>query len=122
MITEIKIGPEMVLQLEEPLAGEGITIAGTLAQMPSIDNISRKIYFKVDNGPKIRGYPGRENYPPDLENIEKPDNHVAWRLEQHERRLWQSGGQPCVGVEHEDYRYEIELTPEQGKAISKYFL
>ena len=122
MITEIKIGPEMVLQLEEPLLGEGISIAGDITHTPAIDDIIRKIYFKVDNGPKIWGYPGTENYPPDLPNIEKPDNHIAWRLAQHERRLWQSGGQPLVGVDHPEYQHEIELTPEQGQAISKYFL
>ena len=122
MNIEIKIGSELNLQLEEPLAGEGISIAGDIVSSLAMEEISRKIYFKVDNGPKVYGHPGRENYPPDLENIEKPANHVAWRLAQHERRLWQSGYQPYVGVDHAGYQHEVELTPEQSHAISKYFI
>jgi hypothetical protein len=122
MITEIKIGPEMVLHIEEPMYSDSIVIAGCVAQAPAIDSIIRKLYFKVDNGPKILGYPGIENYSPEAaEDLQKPSNHITWRLAQHERRLWQAGGQPFVGVDHPEYQHETELTPEQNQIISKYF-
>ena len=121
MFTEIKIGPELVIQFEEPLSGEGIGIAGNILSVPAIPNINRKIYFSV-GGPKIWGYPGIENYPSDLDNIVKPDNHVSWKLAQHDRRYWQAGQQVVAGVDHPDYNYKIELTEEQSKAISQYFL
>lgn len=120
MITEIKIGPELILQLEEPLADVGISIAGDLVSCPAVPDINRKIYFKV-GGPRIWGFPGIENYPTDLPDITKPNNHVSWRLAQHDRRYWQAGFQPVIGIDHPDYQYEVELTEEQSKVISKYF-
>ena len=43
-------------------------------------------------------------------------------MAQHERRLWQAGFPPFVGVDHPDYKYEIALTEEQSTEISKHFL
>ena len=119
---KIEIGPDLVLQLEEPLPGEGIHIAVNVDSAPAIDNMSRKIYFRVDSGPPLWGHPGRENYPGDLPNIEKADSHVSWRLSQHERRYWQAGFPAFVGVDHPDYKHEIALTDEQSTEISKHFL
>ena len=119
---KIEIGPELVLQIEEPLPGEGVYIAVNVDSAPAIDDIAEKIYFKVDNGPPLWGHPGRENYPEDLPNIEKADSHISWRIAQHERRLWQAGFPPFVGVDHPDYKYEIALTEEQSTEISKHFL
>ena len=120
MITEIKIGPELTIQFEEPLAGEGIFIAGSIVSAPNVPDIARKIYFTV-GGPKIWGHPGNENYPTDIGPIEKSDNHISWRLMQHDRRYWQAGAQSVIGTLDPNYQYEVELTEEQSKAISQYF-
>ena len=119
---KIEIGPELVLQIEEPMAEVGIYITVNVDSAPAVEDIISKIYFKVDNGPPLWGHPGRLNYPTDMEDIEKADTHIAWRMAQHERRLWQAGFPPFIGVDHPDYKYEIALTEEQSTEISKHFL
>ena len=119
---KIKIGPDLVLQIEDPLPNDGIYIAANVDSAPAIDNITRKIYFKIDNGPPLWGNPGQENYPKDLPNIEKADSHVSWHPAQHERRYWQAGFPVFVGVDHPEYKHEVALTEEQSTEISKHFL
>lgn len=121
MIIEIKIGPDLTLAFEEPLADMGIGIAANITVMPVLDDIANQIYFKVDTGPKLRGQVGNGNYPEDMPNRDKANNHISWRLAQHEARLWQIGGQPYLGIDHPDYQYEIALTSEQSEIISKRF-
>lgn len=121
MIIEIKLGPDLTLAFEEPARDMGIGIAASITATPVLDDIANQIYFKVDTGPKLRGWSGNVNYPEDMPNRNKlPPHHVSWRLAQHEARLWQIGGQPYLGVDHPNYQYEIELTAEQNETISKY--
>jgi hypothetical protein len=119
---EIKIGPDMVLHLEDAMPDIGIYIAADVVSASAIANLASKIYFKVDNGPPLWGHPGQINYPPDMEDLKKADSHMAWRLAQHERRYWQAGFPVFVGVDHPDYKYEVELTEKQSQEISKQFL
>ena len=120
MTIEIKLGADLTLAFEEPASDMGIGIAASITTMPVLDDIANQIYFKVDTGPKLRGWSGNVNYPEDMPNRNKADNHISWRLAQHEARLWQIGGQPYLGVDHPDYQYEIALTVEQSKIISRY--
>ena len=120
MIIEIKLGPDLTLAFEEPANDMGIGITASITAMPVLDDIANQLYFKVDTGPKLRCRTGNGNYPEDMPNRNKADNHVSWRLAQHEARLWQIGGQPYLGVDHPDYQYEIELTAEQNEIINKY--
>ena len=121
MIIEIKLGPDLTLAFEEPLKEIGIIIAANITAMPVLDDIANQIYFKVDTGPKLRGWSGNANYPEDMPNRNKDPHHVSWRIAQHEARLWQIGGQPYLGVNHPDYQYEIALTAEQSEILSKCF-
>jgi hypothetical protein len=121
MIIEIKLGPDLTLAFEEPANDMGIGITASITAMPVLDDIANQLYFKVDTGPKLRCRTGNGNYPEDMPNRNKADNHVSWRLAQHEARLWQIGGQPYLGIDHPDYQYEIELTAEQSEIFSKRF-
>ena len=120
MIIEIKLGPDLTLAFEEPARDMGIGIAASITAMPVLDDIANHLYVKVDTGPKLRCRTGNGNYPEDMPNRNKADNHVSWRLAQHEARLWQIGGQPYLGVDHPDYQYEIALTAEQNEIINRY--
>jgi len=121
MIIEIKLGPDLTLAFEEPLKEIGIIIAANITAMPILADIANQIYFKVDTGPKLRGWSGNVNYPEDMPNRIEDPHHVSWRIAQHEARLWQIGGQAYLGVDNPDYQYEIALTAEQSEIISKCF-
>lgn len=120
MIIELKLGPDLTLAFEKPITDIGIGIAANITATPVLDDLANHIYFKVDTGPKLRGHTGNGNYPEDMPNRNKADNHISWRLAQHECRLWQIGGQPYLGVDHPSYTFEMALTAEQNEIICRY--
>lgn len=76
-----------------------------IAEIPNFEDPD-KFYFRVSDGPYLW---------PEIE-----DGKLVWRIAQHERRLWQSGGSVVFG-HWSDTSSEQSLSIDQQTIIQNYF-
>jgi len=136
MFKEINLENLCTVELTTCTYGNGITLEGQIKDydknLGEIAEVVKKIYFRVSTGPYIYalykndGWIGQYSsldgyrvYNPDYED--KPDNYLCFRLDQHERRLWQAEFPVYFGYLNGTARTEIELDQETTDLLKKDF-